>query len=98
MMLRLETTSKEQRAIAYRLTGSKYPMNFSYTGGCSGGAPGQCASAEQCPGAFWGTDTENGTPVNCLGNNAGVSLLLLLIGGKRELTRDNYNILLILRW
>jgi len=48
-------------------------MDFSYTGGCGGGAPGFCAAAEQCPGAFVGTDTASGTPVNCQADNAGVS-------------------------
>ena len=55
---------------------SQYPMNFHYTGGCSTGAPGKCGAADQCPGAFVGTDTASGTPVNCVGDNAGVSDLV----------------------
>lgn len=48
-------------------------MNFQYTGGCSGGPPGPCTSAENCPGAFTGYDTTGGTVVNCVGYDAGVS-------------------------
>jgi hypothetical protein len=68
-------SSGEAAHRASKLTNSKYPMGFTYSGGCSGGAPGQCVAAQQCPGAFWGSDTENGTPVNCVWSNAGVGRL-----------------------
>jgi hypothetical protein len=52
-------------------------MSFEYTGtACGGiGAPGQCTgqSKAACPGAFLADETEGGSPVNCLGTNAGVS-------------------------
>ena len=80
---------------------SAYPMNFAYTGdACPGvGAPGQCSAENTCPGAFVGLDTASGTPVQCLGNNAGVSLVplhsLILLARRMLLTVDCHHFLLI---
>ncbi|KAK7060719.1 hypothetical protein VNI00_000450 [Paramarasmius palmivorus] len=54
-----------------------YRMNFAFTGSCSGvAAPGPCTgnSASECPGAFLGSDTEGGTPVQCVGADAGITI------------------------
>ncbi|WWC88218.1 uncharacterized protein L201_003123 [Kwoniella dendrophila CBS 6074] len=53
-----------------------YPMNFQFTGSCTKAAPGQCTgnSASQCPGAYLGSATEGGAPVQCLSDDTGISI------------------------
>ncbi|OCH87342.1 hypothetical protein OBBRIDRAFT_759935 [Obba rivulosa] len=50
-----------------------YPMSFTYVGGgaCSG-LSDNCPSASDCPHAF--TDPTNGTPIQCVGENAGIHI------------------------
>lgn len=51
-------------------------MNAAYTNGCDGqGPPGPCTGPTQseCPGAFVGTGTMDGTVYQCQANNIGVS-------------------------
>ena len=57
-------------------------MNFGYKGSCTRQAPGACKGGDaiSCPGAFLGTATAGGTPINCIGDNAGVSYLSYRIG------------------
>ena len=55
---------------------SAYEMNAQYTNGCSGqGPPGPCTGGTQsdCPGAFVGDNTSDGTVYQCTENNIGVS-------------------------
>ncbi|PWN90404.1 hypothetical protein FA10DRAFT_266889 [Acaromyces ingoldii] len=51
-----------------------YPMNFAFTGSCTKAAPGQCTgdSAQACPGAFLGSATTGGAPVQCVSDDAGI--------------------------
>ncbi|KAK7060720.1 hypothetical protein VNI00_000451 [Paramarasmius palmivorus] len=50
-----------------------YKMNFEFTGSCTKKAPGPCTgnSADKCPGAYLGSDTESGRPVQCASDDAG---------------------------
>ncbi|KAI0698937.1 hypothetical protein BC835DRAFT_1268576, partial [Cytidiella melzeri] len=48
-----------------------YPMAFNFFGACSESAT---CDEPDCPGSF--TDPTNGAPVQCLGSNIGVSLLI----------------------
>ncbi|WVQ93185.1 hypothetical protein IAU59_000249 [Kwoniella sp. CBS 9459] len=50
-----------------------YAMNFAYTGSCTN-APGACSgpSPDQCPHAYWGSDTGGGIPIQCQGDNLGI--------------------------
>ncbi|EIN06827.1 hypothetical protein PUNSTDRAFT_136659 [Punctularia strigosozonata HHB-11173 SS5] len=50
-----------------------YPMSYSYIGGgACAGISDNCPSAGSCPNAF--TDPTNGTPLQCIGSNAGIQI------------------------
>ncbi|OCF35601.1 hypothetical protein I316_02656 [Kwoniella heveanensis BCC8398] len=50
-----------------------YAMNFAHTGACTN-TPGPCTgpSPDQCPNAYWGSDTGGGVPLQCTGDNLGM--------------------------
>lgn len=50
-------------------------MNFGFTGSCTKTAAGKCTgnSAKACPGAYLGSGTTSGKPVQCSATNTGVS-------------------------
>ncbi|WVR09040.1 hypothetical protein IAU60_006100 [Kwoniella sp. DSM 27419] len=52
-----------------------YAMDFAYTGSCTE-APGACTgpSPDQCPHAYWGSDTGGGIPIQCQGESLGISI------------------------
>jgi len=51
-------------------------MNFAFTGSCTKAAPGPCTgnSAQACPGAYLGSATTGGAPVQCSSPNAGIRI------------------------
>ncbi|EPQ51485.1 hypothetical protein GLOTRDRAFT_132851 [Gloeophyllum trabeum ATCC 11539] len=50
-----------------------YPMRYQYTGGgACNGISDNCPSANNCPHAF--TQPTNGTPLQCLGQDAGIHI------------------------
>ncbi|KAK7060704.1 hypothetical protein VNI00_000434 [Paramarasmius palmivorus] len=53
-----------------------YKMNFAFTGSCTKKAPGPCTgnSAQKCPGAYLGNDPTSGRPVQCVSDNAGITI------------------------
>ncbi|KAK7060740.1 hypothetical protein VNI00_000472 [Paramarasmius palmivorus] len=53
-----------------------YKMNFAFTGSCTKKAPGQCTgnSASACPGAYLGSNTTGGKPVQCVADNTGITI------------------------
>lgn len=55
---------------------SEYNMAFNYFGACTKSA--SCMSAT-CPGAFTGSNTMDGDPVQCLGSDVGVSRSSIII-------------------
>lgn len=56
-------------------------MSIDYVGGgpiCDKTNVPHCASGSDCPGAFFGSATEGGSPAVCLGDNADVRLVFPL--------------------
>ncbi|EIM89530.1 uncharacterized protein STEHIDRAFT_118719 [Stereum hirsutum FP-91666 SS1] len=49
-----------------------YNMAFNYFGACTESAT--CTSAT-CPGAFTGSNTEDGAPVQCIGSDVGINIV-----------------------
>ena len=62
-----------------RAEDSTYPMDFEFTGSCASmknGGP--CLSEDNCPLTYHGTDTFSGKPTTTLGDNCGVSHLVVM--------------------
>ncbi|TFY75778.1 hypothetical protein EWM64_g8236 [Hericium alpestre] len=49
-----------------------YPMAFNYLGACTQSAT--CASPSNCPGAYTGSNTTSGSPVQCIGREVGIHI------------------------
>lgn len=69
-------------------------MNFYFTGGCTAGAPGQCTSASNCPGAYTGGNSASGRPVTCSGANTGVSQVCDIWRPEKTDLSDRHHLLL----